>query len=270
MDYLEFLYSCKENTSRIYDVCKTFYRVEKHDRTLTSYFMDFKRVYEELKVLIPFSIDVKTQQAQREQMAVMSFLASLPLEFETAKSHILFDSKISSLHYVFTKVLRTESPIPSHTTSALVSRNDNGRHDNKSGHRRGFNGGRRSQRLGKVVPTSDSGGIICYYCREPGHTKKTCLKLQNKNQCSQMTHMAVEASPDQGILISADEYAQFTQYQASLKFSNSSITAIAKSGNSIACLVFLSSKWVIDSGTTDHMLGNSTLLSNLKSHASSS
>ena len=31
-----------------------------------------------------------------------------------------------------------------------------------------------------------------------------------------------------------------------------------------------SSKWVIDSGATDHMSGNSTLLSNLKSHASPS
>ena len=86
MEYLEFLYSGKGNISRIYDVCKAFYRAEKNDRTLTSYFMDFKRVYEELNVLMPFSTDVKTQQAQREQMAVMSFLASLPSEFETAKS----------------------------------------------------------------------------------------------------------------------------------------------------------------------------------------
>ncbi|XP_043804792.1 reticulon-4-interacting protein 1 homolog, mitochondrial isoform X2 [Manihot esculenta] len=110
-------------------------------------------------------------------------------------------------------VLRTESPSLSHTPSALVSRNDNGKQHNRHGHSGGFNGGRGSQRPGEAVPTSDSGGIICYYCREPRHTKKTCQKLQNKNQRSQMVHTAVEASSDQGILISVDEYTHFTQYQ---------------------------------------------------------
>ncbi|KAG8633424.1 hypothetical protein MANES_18G104116v8 [Manihot esculenta] len=107
-------------------------------------------------------------------MAVMSFLAGLPPEFETAKSQVLSDSEISSLHDVFTRILRTESPIPSHPTSALVSRNDSGKQNNRGGQRGGFNGGKRSQHFGETGSTSDSGGIICYYCSEPGHTKKTC------------------------------------------------------------------------------------------------
>ena len=32
MDYLDFLYSRKENISRIYEVCKNFYRAKKQDR----------------------------------------------------------------------------------------------------------------------------------------------------------------------------------------------------------------------------------------------
>ncbi|KAG8652889.1 hypothetical protein MANES_06G147450v8 [Manihot esculenta] len=163
MEYLKFLYFGKWNISRIYNVCKVFYRAEKNDRTLTSYFMDFKRVYEKLNGLMSFSTDVKTQQAQQEQMAVMSFLASLPPKFETAKSQILSVSEISSLHDVFTRVLHTESPSPSDTPSALVSYNDSGRHNNRGRHRGSFNGGRRSQRPGETVSTSDSGGIICYY-----------------------------------------------------------------------------------------------------------
>ena len=54
MNYLEFLYSGKGNISRIYDVCKTFYRANKGDRSLTSYFMEFKKTYEELNMLLPF------------------------------------------------------------------------------------------------------------------------------------------------------------------------------------------------------------------------
>src|SRR5262249_53337319 len=74
MDYLEFLFSDKGNVSRIYEVFKAFYRAEKKAKSLTVYFMDFKKIYEELNVLLPFSTDIKTQQAQREQMAIMSFL----------------------------------------------------------------------------------------------------------------------------------------------------------------------------------------------------
>ena len=59
--------------------------------------MEFKKTYEELNMLLPFSADIKVQQTQRDHMAVMSFLASLPLEFDTAKSHILSSPEISSL-----------------------------------------------------------------------------------------------------------------------------------------------------------------------------
>ena len=109
INYLAFLYYGKGNISSIYDVCKAFYKEDKGDRSLTNYFMDFKRTYEELNMLLPFSTDIIVQQAQREKLAVMSFLAGLPSEFETAKSQILSGSEITSLQDVFNKVLRTES-----------------------------------------------------------------------------------------------------------------------------------------------------------------
>ena len=33
--------------------------------------MNYKKTYEELNMLLPFSLDIKVQQAQREQMAVI-------------------------------------------------------------------------------------------------------------------------------------------------------------------------------------------------------
>ena len=77
MEELAFVFSGRENISRIFDVCTEFYRAEQHDQSLNTYHMHFKRVYEELNALLPFSADVKVQQAQREQMAIMSFLAGL-------------------------------------------------------------------------------------------------------------------------------------------------------------------------------------------------
>ena len=64
MDYLEFVYSGKGNISRIFDVCRAFYCYEKQDPSLTEFFMDYKKTYDEPNVLLPFSLDVKVQQDQ--------------------------------------------------------------------------------------------------------------------------------------------------------------------------------------------------------------
>ena len=66
MDCLEFLYSGKGNVSQIFQVCKAFHRPGKHDKSLTAHFMEFKKTYEELNMLLSFSIDIIVQQAQRE------------------------------------------------------------------------------------------------------------------------------------------------------------------------------------------------------------
>ncbi|KAK3028106.1 hypothetical protein RJ639_039800 [Escallonia herrerae] len=215
MDYLEFLYSGKGNISRIYDVCRAFYRPEKETKTLTAFFMDFKKTYEELNMLLPFSKDIKVQQAQREQMAVMSFLGALPPEFDTAKSQILSGTDITSLQEVFSRVLRTESTSSNQQSSVLVAnigrgseagRMNNNRGDRGSGDRGGHNGG-----------TSE---IVCYYCKESGHTKRYCKKLQNRNQRAQTTTATVAAtsssSPEKTVTISVDEYAKLSQHQESV------------------------------------------------------
>ncbi|KAK3025978.1 hypothetical protein RJ639_040952 [Escallonia herrerae] len=259
MDYLEFLYSGKGNISRIYDVCRAFYRPEKETKTLTAFFMDFKKTYEELNMLLPFSKDIKVQQAQREQMAVMSFLGALPPEFDTAKSQILSGTDITSLQEVFSRVLRTESTSSNQQSSVLVAnigrgseagRTNNNRGDRGSGDRGGHNGG-----------TSE---IVCYYCKEPGHTKRYCKKLQNRNQRAQTTTATIAAtsssSPGKTVTISVDEYAKLSQHQES-------VAASAESGKK--CLIS-SNKWVIDSGATDHMTGNPKIFSSFRSHTAPS
>ena len=71
MEYLEFVSSGKGNISYIFDVCKSFYRTEKQDRSLIKLFMDYKKTYEELNTLLPFSPNVKIQQNQQEKMVVV-------------------------------------------------------------------------------------------------------------------------------------------------------------------------------------------------------
>lgn len=61
MEYSEFLYSGKGNISRIYEVCQAFYRAEKQDKSIMTYFMNFKKTYEVLNLFLLFSSDVKVQ-----------------------------------------------------------------------------------------------------------------------------------------------------------------------------------------------------------------
>ncbi|XP_071933222.1 uncharacterized protein [Coffea arabica] len=175
MEYLEFLYSGKGNISRIYDVCQAFYRAEKQDKSIMTYFMDFKKIYEEFNLLLPFSSNVKVQQTQREQMAIMSFLAGLSPEFEAAKSQILSNPEISSLQDVFSRVFRTENTQSVQSSSALVGL---GKQQYKGG--------------GKGIDTRGQNAevVVCHYCHKPGHIKRDCMKLQYRNQRTQSAHIA--------------------------------------------------------------------------------
>ena len=109
MDYLNFLYSGQSNISRIYSFCKSFHRGEQQDRSLTTYVMEFKKVYEELNSLLPLSADVQAMQTQREQVDVISFLTGLRPQFDSIRSQFLNESAIPSLQETFARVLRNEN-----------------------------------------------------------------------------------------------------------------------------------------------------------------
>ena len=101
---------------------------------------------------------------------------------------------------------------------------------------------------------------------------RNCKKRHNRNQKFQSARIAstTEAS-DQSIQFLAAELARFQLYQDSLRSPSTPITAIAESSNPNKCLVSSSSfEWVIDSGATDHMTGNTSLFSSLQSKFSPS
>lgn len=98
---------------------------------------------------------------------------------------------------------------------------------------------------------------MCYYYHNPRYTKRDCRKLQYKNQKAHSAHVAsTNDNSEKSVLIYADEFAQFSQYQESLKSQSPFVIAIADSDKPNACLLSLSSKWVIDFGVIDHMTGN--------------
>ena len=163
MEYLEFVYSGKGNISRIFDVCRAFYRTEKQYQSLTELFMDYKKTYEKLNTLLQFSPYVKVQQAQREKMTVMGFLVALHSEYDSIKEHILANPEISSFQETFNRILHTKTssctPPSTQMSSVLVGRNS---------------GELETQQYRNSSPSSNSRGtnsrgVVCYHCHKPGH-----------------------------------------------------------------------------------------------------
>ena len=125
--------------------------------------MDHKKTYEELNTLLPFSPDVKVQQAQREQMAVMGFLAALPSEYESINAQILSSLEISSFHEKFSRILRTDTssstPPSAQMSNALVGRNMS-----ESKKQQYISGG-----SGCNSRRTSSRRVVCYYCLKYVH-----------------------------------------------------------------------------------------------------
>ena len=101
---------------------------------------------------------------------------------------------------------------------------------------------------------------------------RDCRKQHNWNQGFMSAHVdSTNEASDQSFQFSAEELARFHLYLESLKSLSTPITVIVESSNPNKCLVSSSSsKWVIDFGTTDHMIGNSSLFSTFQSQPSTS
>ena len=63
-------------------------------------------------------------------------------------------------------------------------------------------------------------------------------------------------------MLSVDEYAKL------LKFASTPTTALTELGKLDTCIMSSSSNWVIDSGATDYVTGNSSLFTTFQSHPS--
>ena len=77
LEFLDFLYSRKEQVHQMFDVYIQFFRAAQMVEFITSYFMWLKKTVAELALLLPFSSDVKVKKIQREKMTVTRFLNGL-------------------------------------------------------------------------------------------------------------------------------------------------------------------------------------------------
>ncbi|KAK4269917.1 hypothetical protein QN277_023013 [Acacia crassicarpa] len=170
MDYLDFMFFGKGNFTRIHEVCKGFYRSQQQGLPLKDFFIDFNKLYEEMKVLMSPQADLQTRIKNLEVQAIISFLEALDPSYDTIRSQVLSSQELPSLDDVFSRVLRADSlvrPSIDPNASALAGR---GPFENK-------NYGSRQNTSAPPLTSSRSGGSSPFevHCRL-GHMSLSSLK----------------------------------------------------------------------------------------------
>ena len=114
---------------------------------------------------------------------MMGFLAALHFQYDSVKAHILSSLEISSFQETFNRILCIEISLLAlpfaQMSSALVGQNIS-----ESGKPQYNNSDPCSNLRGH------SFGVVCYYCRKPGHVMRDCKKLQNRNKRFPFAHVA--------------------------------------------------------------------------------
>uniref|UniRef100_A0A1S3WX68 Retrovirus-related Pol polyprotein from transposon TNT 1-94-like beta-barrel domain-containing protein n=1 Tax=Nicotiana tabacum TaxID=4097 RepID=A0A1S3WX68_TOBAC len=120
---------------------------------------------------------------------------------------------------------------------------------------------RRGGRFGRSRPK-------CSYCHKLGHTREMCYSLHGrppKNAYIALT----ETTGSHGFSLSKEEYNELLQYRAS-KQTSPQVASVAHTdtsvtGNSFTCVSQSSTlgPWVMDSGASDQISGNISILLNI-------
>ena len=184
-------------------------------------------------------------------------------DFKEVRSRILGHSPLPSLLEVYAEVKREESsikvmtptpeiPVLPSDSSAFISKNA----------------------VTSNSSASPKGKPICDHCKKPGHTRDKCWELygkpadwkprKSKPRGNQVSHESSQPSQSEvGQIISSDQITQLLDYLKILQTQQkpSSSGTVAHKGTCSAAIndSFLSSKWIVDSGASDHMTSDAKM-----------
>uniref|UniRef100_A0A2N9FUB4 Integrase catalytic domain-containing protein n=1 Tax=Fagus sylvatica TaxID=28930 RepID=A0A2N9FUB4_FAGSY len=230
-DTLRLMYSSEENITRIHELYQDMFSLQQGDRSIEEYFSLLQGMWDELNVYQPLSTDLQKQQKYREEFRVAKFLSGLKPDLDPIRSQILSGKDIPTVRETY-------------------ARGERGDHSSRRGTHNGRGGrGGRSGGGGR-------GPKKCTHCGRTNHTVDFCWKLHGKPAWA--NHTTVDGNNStpskEQVLISKAEYDSILQRGSSSSMVASGNTCLHSSSNS---------SWVIDSGASDHMTGNSSLLSNI-------
>lgn len=96
-NYLDELYLGKNNFIELLILFLRCSEVRRATKPCLKYYVDFNKVSEELNVLLLISHDVKKMQKYCVQLAMYTFLESLPSDYFLSYLHVVASSAVDSL-----------------------------------------------------------------------------------------------------------------------------------------------------------------------------
>ncbi|RVX23717.1 Retrovirus-related Pol polyprotein from transposon RE1 [Vitis vinifera] len=241
-------YSDSDNTADLFDIKGALHDLKQGEMTVTHYYNTLSRFWQQLDVFETMDWecpgDASRYKRIIEKERVFKFLLGLDKSLDEARGRILGTKPLPTIREAFSEVRREES--------------------------------RKKLMMGTRPFSNKKGRPWCDHCRRPGHTKETCWKIHGKPTDWKLNKekeaRAFVADPE-GKERSTNDSALFSKEQVEWlqkMFSQGSSTnpvistgSAAQRGNFLIALHTKtedSSGWIINSGASDHMTGDISVL----------
>lgn len=284
-------YSDMENSAQIFEIQTRLWQMKQGEREVTEYYIEMKSLWQELDLSFgetwECSGDSVKYKKRLEDERVFEFLAGLNRVLDDVRGRILGRKPLPSTREVFAEVRREElrrkvmmDDSGGPESSALIMKkpgigpastgppysngpsNVNGPFSSWAKANNGLNQGQQRKRP------------WCDHCHKPGHKIDGCWDLhgkppdwkpkQNRNRAYQATVNDQSSTP-----FSKDQmdqlYKMLSNFQTSSQPSEGLPSgSLVHKGNFSKALNTISqtkNPWIVDSGASDHMTGNSHIFS---------
>ncbi|KAL1204516.1 Retrovirus-related Pol polyprotein from transposon RE1 [Cardamine amara subsp. amara] len=240
-DTLKEVYGNESNMCRIFEIKRALDTFKQGGREFKDHFGEFRKLWGELEMLRPHTLDVKEMMERREQDQVLGLLQALDEFYVGLIHHILRLEKLPTLNQVCMIVQKEEGSMSLFKGTKEVARIS------------------KSEEVGLRVTKKIR---WCNHCKKNGHTKDKCWTLYPYLRPKDLRGMGQPSKGAAGVArATLDNVVRRADLGACIK----SIAKLVKSGKGL----FASrgrKPVVVDSGASHHMISDRELLSEVEPH----
>lgn len=269
-------YSSTENTSELFEVETRLYNLKQGDMSVIQYFNTLTRCWLQLDLyeVHPWKCpnDSALYRQIVEQKRTIRFLLGLNKDLDEVRGRVMGIKPFPTIREAFAEVRREESRkklmLPDANITPAVEGSALYTHSSSQNNR------------------ASKGRTWCDYCRKPGHVKATCWKLHGKpaywklssGRHDRETRANAAATTDnsaEGSPFSREQIEALQKVFSQTSVPNQAFPSTAEQHTSllahqgIQSLAFSiqnnqSKPWIVDSGASDHMTGDLSILTNFQ------